>query len=588
MSFLKRRDFVELGLLGALGVVSRPRSALAETVRAGRTTGSAPDVRSPNANRSGRAEVADLALLNGKVYTVDDAFPRAEAFAVKSGRFLAVGSDDDVRGLVGPGTEVIDAGEMTVTPGFIDAHNHPFYAGTRHLLQVNCDLRSVAAIQSALGERAANTPPGEWIRGFLYDDTKLREGRPLHRRDLDEAVPGHPVVVVHRGGHTAVYNSMAFELAGITVDTPDPEGGRFYREDGELTGKVAERARAALNRLIPNETTREQRAEAVGLISRLMTAAGLTSVHETGGGEDGFIAYQDAYDADELRFRMYYFPSGRGGIGNEGFFAALKQAGIRTGFGDEWLRIGAVKYGADGSASERTMAMRTPYVGRPDDYGILTMNQDEIHAAVEDAVQHGFQIGIHANGDRTIEMVLNAYERAQERWPQSDPRFRIEHCSLVDPGLLRRIQAIGAIPTPFYTYVHYHGNKWPEYGGEKMRWMFAHRSFLDHGIPVAGASDYPPGPFEPLMAIQSMVTRTDFQGREWGPNQRVSVSEALRICTLNGAYASFEEGLKGSITPGKLADFVLLAEDPHEAEPDRIKEIPVARTVVGGVTMHEG
>jgi predicted amidohydrolase YtcJ len=588
MSFLKRRDFVELGLLGALGAVSWPRTAMADSGRPVHRGRSAIGAGSLGANRSGRDELADLVLLNGRVYTVDDAVPQAEALAVKSGRFLAVGSNDDIRGLVGSGTEVIDAGRMTVTPGFIDAHNHPFYAGTRHLLQVNCDLRGIAEIQSAVGERAANTPPSEWVRGFLYDDTKLREGRALSRGDLDEAAPSHPVVVVHRGGHTAVYNSMAFRLAGITSDTPDPEGGRFYREDGELTGKVAERARAALDRLIPNETTREQRAEAVGLISRLMTAAGLTSVHETGGGEDGFIAYQDAYEADELQFRMYYFPSGRGGIGNEGFFAALKQAGIRTGFGDEWLRIGAVKYGADGSASERTMAMRTPYVGRPNDYGILTMDQDEIHAAVEDAVRHGFQIGIHANGDRTIEMVLNAYERAQERWPQSDPRFRIEHCSLVDPDLLRRIKAVGAIPTPFYTYVHYHGNKWPEYGGEKMRWMFAHRSFLDHDIPVAGASDYPPGPFEPLMAIQSMVTRTDFQGREWGPNQRVSVGEALRICTINGAHASFEEDLKGSIAPGKLADFVLLAEDPHEAEPERIKEIPVVRTVVGGVTMHEG
>ena len=587
MSSLKRRDFVELGVLGALGAVSWPRTALA---RSGGPSGVDRAITAgagPNRNRSAR-EVADLVLLNGRVYTVDDAAPRAQAFAIKSGRFLAVGSDDDIRGLVGSGTEVIDANRMTVTPGFIDAHNHPFYAGTRHLLQVNCDLRSIAEIQSAVGERAANTPPGEWVRGFLYDDTKLREGRALNRRDLDEAVPGHPVVVVHRGGHTAVYNSMAFKLAGITVDTPDPEGGKFYREDGELTGKVAERARAALNRLIPNETTREQRAEGVGLISRLLTAAGLTSVHETGGGEDGFIAYQDAREAGELGIRMYYFPSGAGGLGNEGFFAALKQAGIRTGFGDEWLRIGAVKYGADGSASERTMAMRTPYVGRPDDYGILTMDQAEIHAAVEDAVQHGFQIGIHANGDRTIEMVLNAYERAQERWPQTDPRFRIEHCSLVDPDLLGRIKAIGAIPTPFYTYVHYHGNKWPEYGEEKMRWMFAHRSFLDHGIPVAGASDYPPGPFEPLMAIQSMVTRTDFQGREWGPNQRISVGEALRVCTIHGAHASFEEDLKGSITPGKLADFVLLEEDPHEAEPDRIKEIPIARTVVGGVTMHEG
>ena len=282
-----------------------------------------------------------------------------------------------------------------------------------------------------------------------------------------------------------------------------------------------------------------------------------------------------------MRFRLYVFPSG-----SSAMFEGLKAAGIRTGFGDEWLRIGAVKYGADGSASERTMRMSTPYVGRPDDYGILTMTQEEIHEAVEDAHRHGFQIGIHANGDVTIDMVLKAYERVQQQWPRPDARHRIEHCSLVNPDLLERIKAVGAIPTPFYTYVHYHGNKWVEYGQEKMQWMFAHRSFLDYDIPVAPASDYMPGPFSPLMAIQSMATRKDFDGRVWGPNQRITVEEALRICTLNGAYASFEETLKGSITAGKLADFVVLAEDPHEVDPDRIKEIQVARTVVGGGTMH--
>jgi predicted amidohydrolase YtcJ len=232
------------------------------------------------------------------------------------------------------------------------------------------------------------------------------------------------------------------------------------------------------------------------------------------------------------------------------------------------------------------MAMSTPYVGRPDDYGILTMTQEEIDEAVEDAHRHRFQIGIHANGDVAIDRVLSAYERAQRIAPRSDPRHRIEHCSLINAELLQRIKATGSIPTPFYTYVHYHGNKWSEYGDEKMRSMFAHRSFLDHGIPVAGASDYIPGPYEPLMAIQSMVTRKDMNGRVWGGNQQVSVDESLQICTLNGAHASFEEKIKGTITPGKLADFVMLSDDPHDVEPDRIKHIEVVRTVVEGQTVH--
>jgi predicted amidohydrolase YtcJ len=233
------------------------------------------------------------------------------------------------------------------------------------------------------------------------------------------------------------------------------------------------------------------------------------------------------------------------------------------------------------------MRMSTPYVGRPNDYGILVTTQDELNATVLEAHTLGFQVGVHANGDVAIDMVLRAYELALRAVPRKDPRHRIEHCTLVNPDLLRRMAAIGAIPTPFYTYVYYHGDKWEQYGEERLRWMFAHRSFLDHGIRVAGASDYVPGPFEPLMAIQSMVTRTDYRGRTWGANQKIKVAEALRICTINGAYASFEEHLKGSITAGKLADFVILAEDPHRAPPEKIKDIKVVRTVVGGRTVHD-
>jgi predicted amidohydrolase YtcJ len=566
MSKLTRAEFLREGatLAAALGLGHAPAAAQELRSGPGPENLKAPDVR------------PDLVVVNARVFTVDDAMPRAEAFAVKNGRFIAVGSSSDIRNLVAAGTEVIDAEGMTVTPGFIDCHSHP--SGVNELTGVNVNLGSIAAAKEALRRKAAETPPGYWVTGFMYDDTKLEEGRPMTRQDLDEAVPNHPAMVGHRGGHTGVYNSYAFQLAGVTAETPDPPGGHFYRENGELTGKVAELARDAFRDVGKrSEVTREVRQQGVAHISKLMTAAGLTSVHRTGTDTEGMTAFQDAYDAGELRFRMYAFPSGRSDL-----YEGLKAAGVRTGFGDEWLRVGAVKFGADGSASERTMYMSTPYVGRPDDYGILTMQQEEIDAAVEDAHRYGFQIGIHANGDRTIDMVLKAYER----FLQPGARPRIEHCSLVNEDLLRRIAAIGAIPTPFWTYVYYHGEKWSEYGPDKMRSMFAHRSFLDHGIRVPGASDYTPGPFEPMMAIQSMVTRKDFRGRIWGPNQRVSVDEALRIGTLNGAYASFEEDIKGSITAGKLADFVILAQDPHEVDPDRIKDIPVVRTVVGGKTMH--
>ena len=331
---------------------------------------------------------------------------------------------------------------------------------------------------------------------------------------------------------------------------------------------------------VPSGSTPEERARGVGAICRAMNAAGLTSVHQAGTSRSDFIAYQDARASGGLSLRMNLMARGA-------TFPALMQSGVRTGMGDEWLRIGPVKFAADGSASERTMAMSTPYAGRPDDFGILTMTQDEIHDAVEQAHRAGWQVAIHANGDVTIDMVLNAYERIAREYPRDDTRHRLEHCSLVNPDLLRRIADGGYIPAPFYTYAHYHGEKWIEYGEEKMEWMFAHKSFMDYGIPVAPASDHSPGPYEPLMALQSMVTRKDFSGRVWGPSQRVTLDQALKICTMHGAYASHEEDVKGSISAGKLGDFVMLAESPYDVDPDAIKEIQIVRTVVGGVTVHE-
>jgi predicted amidohydrolase YtcJ len=454
---------------------------------------------------------------------------------------------------------------------------------------VDANLRSVTAIQEALRKKAATTPPGFWVDAYMFDDTKLSDG-PLTRAHLDAVSTSHPIGVHHRGGHTSWYNSLAFGLAGVTRDTPDPQHGRYFRDtNGELNGHVAELATDVIERVGKREQfTAEQQRERARLgmqhISKLLAATGLTSVHDASAGPQSIRAYEDARAAGELRHRAYMMIWGTGD-GNA--YEKLRDAGVYTGFGDEWIRVGGVKRAADGSASERTMRMSTPYVGT-NDYGILTMTQEEIDAATEDAHRHNWQIGIHANGDVTIDMVLKAYETVLQKWPHPDRRHRIEHCTLVNPDLLRRIKATGTIPTPFWTYVYYHGEKWAQYGEEKTRWMFAHRSFLDYGINVVGASDYGPGPFEPLMAIQSMVTRTDYRGRVWGANQRVTVDEALRIATANGARASYEEALKGTITAGKLADFVVLEKDPHDVDPNAIKDIKIARTVAGGRTTYQG
>ena len=545
-------------------------------------------VTSSPARANEAAGRADTIVTGGTLLTMDEAEPRAEALAVHGNHILAVGSNDDIRNLAGPDTKVIDATGMTLTPGFIDAHSHPLLA--KEAIGVNVNLPRISEVKKALAGKAAKTPPGHWIRGVMYDDTKFEDGRPLNLKDIDEAVPNHPVYVGHRGGHTGVVNSKAFEVAGITIETPDPVGGKFYREGGEFTGKVAEHAVDPFFKSgIWPVMDRNLWQKSVTISSKSMAASGLTSTTDAWGGLAGFvthnedlIAYQDARAADELYLRVLFMPGG-----DSETFRGLKEAGVASGFGDDMIRIGAVKYGADGSASERTMSMSTPYEGRPDDYGILTMSQEEIDAAVDDAVAHDFRIGIHANGDVAINMVLDAYERVLKGWRGPNPRFRIEHCSLVNAEILARIKATGVVPAPFYTYAYFHGNKWVEYGFEKMQWMFAHRSFLDAGIPVAPASDYTPGPYEPMMAIQSMVTRKDVKGRVWGPNQRISVSEAMRICTMHGAYASFEENIKGSLTAGKLADFVILEKDPHDVDPDSIVDIKVLRTVLGGRTTHE-
>ena len=524
---------------------------------------------------------AELIVVNARVYTVDAAQPRAEALAVKNGRFAAVGSSADVRNLATSRTRVIDAAGQTITPGFIDTHCH--VSGVGELYSVNANVRRVRELQANLKAKADKTPPGQWVEGIMFDDTKLDVV--LTKRFLDEVTRDHPLVVNHRGGHTSWFNSKAFEMAGITTDTPDPEHGRFFRdESGDHTGRVAELARTVFNKIGTRETfTPEQQRErgrnGMRYISELLTAAGLTTVHDAGAGRDRVLAYEDAKVNGELRHRAAFLVRGAD------TFAGFKAAGVYYGFGDEWLRVTGVKFAADGSASERTMRMSTPYVGTTD-YGILTMTQQEIDDAVEDAWRHNFRVAIHANGDVTIDMVLKAYERVQKQWPRPDPRNRIEHCSLVNPELLGRIKAAGVLPTPFWTDAHYHGEKWKEYGDEKMNWMFAHKSFLEYGIRVPGASDYGPGPFEPLMALQSMVTRKDFNGNVWGPKQRVTLDEALTIATLHGAYASHEEAVKGSITAGKYADFVLLAKDPHDVNPDEIKNIQIVRTVVGGKTVY--
>jgi predicted amidohydrolase YtcJ len=562
-----RREFISLMAAGIASVVSG-RSLTAEPFLEGKDP--------------------DLVVLNAKIYTMDSR-PRSAAFAVNAGRFVLVGSDQEVKAMAGKNTEIFDARQMTIVPGFIDCHNHA--PGNTLLYEVlvgnpfEVEFVAISSIVEKLRARARETPAGMWVEGYFFDDTKVKDKRELDASDLDEVSTEHPVVVRHRGGHTSYYNHKALEMAGITKNTPNPAGGTYDRNAaGELSGRVTDLARSAIERTGTRRTfTEDQRQQrdrdGLAFISKQFVRYGLTSVHHQGG---NLRALQEVRARGELLHRVSFETSGN-------LLEGMIANGIATGFGDEWIRFGATsEHTVDGSFSERTMALSTPYPGTSSSYkGNVTTTQNDLNAWVERVHRAGIQVNCHANGDVAIDMMLTAVERAQRLFPRPDARPKITHCTLINADLIRRMKALDAIPAVFTSYAYYNSDKFHFYGEDLMTRCMAFRSFLDAGIHAAAGSDFSPGPFAPLMGIQGMVTRTGWSGETWGANQRVSVDEALQISTLNGAYASREEAIKGSITAGKLADFVVLADDPHTVDKEKIKDIQIVRTYVGGTKVHE-
>jgi predicted amidohydrolase YtcJ len=535
------------------------------------------------------ARDADLVVLNARVYTIDPEVPQAAAFAVKNGRFMAVGSSADIKALAGKDTQILDAQQMTVLPGFIDCHNHA--PGNTLLYEVlvgnpyEVEFVTIGSIVDKLRARAQQTPPGSWVEGYFFDDTKVKDQRALNMHDLDRVSNDHPVAVHHRGGHTAFYNSKAFQMAGVSKATPNVPGGTYDRgPDGDLTGRVTDRANGAFERVgkrvsySPEESMKRDLA-GLAFISKQFVRYGLTGVCHEGG---NLRALEEVRARGELLHRVSYEAHGPQ-------LEAMINGGMPTGLGDEWIRLGATyEHIADGSFSERTMAISVPYPGVTPPYqGNVTENQEELNEWVEHVHRAGIQVNCHANGDVAIDHVLTAYERALRLVPQPDARPRITHCTLINADLVRRIKAIGVVPALFSSYAYYNPDKFRFYGEELMKRCMAYRTLLDAGVPAAAGSDFDPGPFSPLMGIQGMVTRTGWNKEVWGANQRITVDEALRVNTINGAHATREETIKGSITPGKLADFVVLAEDPHTVDPSRIKDIKIVRTVVGGTTVFQ-
>jgi len=530
---------------------------------------------------------ADSIVRNAKVYTMETSAPTAQAFAVRNGRIIAVGSNDAISALGGKGTEIFDARGMTVVPGFIDCHLHPVGESLLYDVLVgnpyDVEFVTIDSIINKLKERAAKTPPGEWVQGMFYDDTKVKDGRPLKRADLDRVSTMHPVAVTHRGGHTIFVNSKAFELAGVTKDTPQPFGGTFDHDaSGDLNGRVTDNAQDVLWKAgkFPHYSEAEQfqRAKAgTAHISKQFARFGLTTVHHEGG---DFSALMQVRQDGDLLHRVSYEPE-------QPMIDAMVANGWRTGFGDEWIRLGATsEHTVDGSFSERTMSIRAGYPKRADYHGNVTTKQADLDAWVEQMWRAGIQPNCHVNGDVAMDMYLTSLERAQRLFPRRDVRPKLTHATLAYPEIIARMKALDAVPACFTSYAYYNPDKFKFYGEALMEHMMPYRSYLDAGIKVAGGCDFPPGPFAPLLGIQGMVTRTGWNGETWGANQRISVDDALRVYTLNGAYNSHEEQLKGSIAPGKLADFVVLSDDPHSVPQDKIKDIQIVRTVAGGRTTH--
>ncbi len=509
------------------------------------------------------------------------------AIAIAGDRVVALGDAADLVAQF-PSARVDDMGDAVISPGFHDAHLHLAMAADNELqLDVSpAQVSSLAELVGKVGARAKSNPAQGWVRANGYDDAKMSDGRVLTRWDLDAVTGDVPTIILHVACHWAVVNSAALAAGGITDDTEPPSGGEFGRDGtGRLNGILYEQALTDFaythgNRepVVP-QSDLDDRVAAVETVIRRWHAAGLTSVCDALAGPEDIRLFSEARDRGMLTMRVGFLLAAQ-------HYDAVHQLGLRSGFGDDHLRFVGVKAFADGAVGGRTCLMDEPH-NLTGDHGIQVLTNAELADFVRRVHSDGNRACIHANGDRAIRYVLDEFEQVQRTIPRPGLRHRIEHCSLVNEDILRRMHHLGAIAVPFGSYVHQHGGHLIDwYGEERVESMFAHRSFLDAGVAVAGSSDFPCGGIEPLLALQSMTTRTGWDGALVGPSQRISPAEALSIYTAGSAVATGESDRKGSLTVGQLADFVVLDEDPLEVPHDQISKVGVRSTFVGGVQVY--
>lgn len=525
---------------------------------------------------------ADLVLVNGQVITSNMEYDVNEAVAVTDNQIVMVGTNEEVKQLIGSQTEVVDLAGRSLVPGFIDSHLHITLYGTNKL-GVSCKEPTIESLHDVLKEiekKVNETPIGKWVRAWGFNQTKISENRYPSRKELDLISSNHPIILRRACGHISVVNSKALEIAGIDEHTTDPEGGIVVRdEEGVPTGVLIENAQMPFYELA--DFTHEELLQGLMMASNDFTASGITSIHDAGvSSPENFRVMQEAVRNGKIQVRVYAIVSTINK--SEEFVDKMIKAGISTGLGDEKFKIGPAKVFTDGSSSGPTAAMREPYTDDSENSGILYFSQEELNRILGEAHEKGFQITAHAQGDRAIEMMLNCIDEALKKHPRKNHRHRVEHAGITMPDLVERMRQLEVIPIPNPAFFLEYGDGYMKSYGERVNHMYPVRDFIDKGIIAAGGSDSPVTSFNPLLGIHGAVNRKSSTGQIVGGNQRIGVLEAIKLFTWNGAYASFEENIKGSIEIGKLADLVVLNGAILDVPTDQIKDMQVDYTIIGG------
>jgi len=522
-----------------------------------------------------------LVLHGGPILTMDPENPIVDAIAIEHGVVIAAGSERDVGERVALDAEQIHLHGRMATPGLYDAHAHTFMTGFA-LSKVDVSSTTVASISDitrSVRQRADKTQAGDWIIGQGYDQASLDEQRHPNRHDLDAAALQHPVALWRSCHHILAVNSLALKFAGITRNSPDPDGGTIDRDEhGDPTGVLRESAAGLVVDVQP-EPSQAQIEAAIVAGGKEFVRHGVTAVGEAGiRTPEQLRAYQSLRQTKRLPVRSYLMM-----IIDE-TLDDLIALGISTGFGDDWLRIGPAKLFSDGSIGGRTARLRHPYAGETDNVGLWMMDPRDLKAKVRRAHDAGFQLGIHAIGDAAIDLVLDAYEGAQQATPRVDTRHRIEHCSVVDLDTLHRIKRLGVVPIPGTSFLHYTRPAYEQnLGRDRYRYAYAMKTFNELGIIAAASSDAPVVPTDPLIGIQTMVTRKDRLGVDAWPEERITVENAIRAYTVNAAYASFAERNRGMLKPNFVGDMTIFDQDLQTMYPDQLTGARVDYTIIDGV-----